>query len=185
MFTFSLGELQRLVELHLPRMGWAIQMTVGPRKFCPECEEELVGAINGLTQEHWDCAETRMAEGRERREDIKDKEWKPVPDTPEGPKANGWLAPDGQFYGCSHYAHNRLGEALAEFFYSYEGDGPSFLESKGWGHISDVGFHLRDRLVEPTQQQIDAVWDWFMTLNENDGRVHMMLKWFFEARREK
>lgn len=161
-------------------------MTSLPRSFCSECKEviEQGNAIYGLTGEHYDCAMMRMAEDRELGDEIVDKEWKPIPDKLEGKDANGWLAPDGQFYGCRSYVHIALGDEMAQYF--KVGHRSSDLEKAGWGHVSDHGFHVRDSYIsdkEPTQAQLDVLWDWFMSIRETlDEKVQAekVLKWSFE-----
>ncbi len=178
-------------------------MTDLPRSFCPECEKPLSTtgervSIYGLTGEHWDCAQKRMARRRDVKPFIFDPKWKPEPDKLEG-RATGWLSPDGTFYGCPRSVHVALGEALGEYF----GIGSSAnLELAGWGHISSIGFHLRtdDRAREPTQAQLDALWDWYMSikdrlgvLDDRDGPAEALsdddrvLKWSLEGlfRRQK
>ena len=169
-------------------------MTSLPRRFCPECEKPFEGTvvIYGLTGEHWECHEVRITVGNELKEDIFDSKWKPVPDKLEGLDACGWLAPDGKFYGCRPYVHIALGDALDEYFYERNSDDPwrrhgssAHLEEIGWGHITNYGFSLRnhDRAREPTQAQLDTLWDWYVSvkdqLDENDKDL-CILKWDFE-----
>jgi hypothetical protein len=123
-----------------------------------------------------------MAKGCELRDDVHDSDWRPEPDKLEGADANGWLAPDGKFYGCRPYIHIALGSAMAEYFYG-KGDS-QHIEKRGWGHVNDAGFYQRGSYgnpeIKPTQAQIDALWDWFQTLKEGD-KPYTLLKWFFEG----
>ena len=146
-------------------------MTKLPREFCPECRKPFKSreAVHGLTREHWTCYERREKTGRELRDIIDDKDWKPKPDKLVGPDANGWLSPDGVFYANAYGVHETLGGALAKFFYKTREDS-RHLEERDWMHINRGGatfgfMYSRDESRERlSQSQRDALWDWFRTL---------------------
>jgi hypothetical protein len=73
---------------------------------------------------------------------------------------DGWLSPDGKFYGCEKHKHIALGNVL--------GDHHGLLEHRGWLKLQG-GFWVKKSRADcynfppeqdwPTQAQIDAVFD--------------------------
>jgi hypothetical protein len=60
----------------------------------------------------------------------------------------GWLAPDGKFYGCGFYAHDDLGYSLLR-------KSPGMLESEGWVRVHASSFMTgRDYGREITTRQM-------------------------------
>ena len=149
-------------------------MTALPRRFCPECKKSLEDRqlIHGLYGEHIECYDARIADGRQPNYEVKDKQWKPMPDKLTGVGATGWLAPDGKFYGCRPYVHIRLGDALAEYFMVVKREDWSRssqdLEKEGWAHVGTHGVYWRtdDRNRSATQAQRDVLWDWFVEIKD-------------------
>ncbi len=117
--------------------------------------------------------------------------WKPVSDKLEGPDARGWLSPDGDFYQCDYMVHISMGYKLAEYFYGRDRT-DEYLERKKWIHISPSGFWIGggyknrwDRYVDTCQKQLDALFDWFLTLEPTEKYLtaYMELKMFFQELR--
>lgn len=70
---------------------------------------------------------------------------------------NGWLSPDGNFYGCGYQRHIALAEDLG-----LEG---TAIEDAGWIKLQNGGwlypFYLKKQGVK--QAQIDTLFDWHQT----------------------
>jgi hypothetical protein len=63
----------------------------------------------------------------------------------------GWLAPDGKFYGCGFYAHDDLGYSLLR-------KSPGMLESEGWVRVHASSFMTgRDYGREITKRQMSSL----------------------------
>lgn len=75
---------------------------------------------------------------------------------------NGWLDRDGKFYRCTGWQHIQLASDLGY----KEGE----LEELGWIKIADEkvfpGYSSKqNKIVRPSQKQIDVLWDWFVKRN--------------------
>jgi len=55
---------------------------------------------------------------------------KDYPETPQPIEATGWLAPNGEFYGCSYAGHEGLADHLSLQIYG-NSKGSKFLENNG------------------------------------------------------
>jgi len=63
----------------------------------------------------------------------------------------GWLAPDGKFYGCGFYAHDDLGYSLLR-------KSPGMLESEGWVRVHASSFMTgRDYGRQITRRQMASL----------------------------
>lgn len=58
----------------------------------------------------------------------------------------GWIAPDGKFWGCSYYAHDDLAYALIRKH-------PAALEHEGWVRVHTDSFRTGDGLRRITRRQ--------------------------------
>ena len=72
----------------------------------------------------------------------------------------GWLSPDGDLWGSDEMGlHTRLEIVLSREYYSKTCD----LSKLGWiklGNMYGSGFHPRLDGKEPTQKQLDVIFDW-------------------------
>lgn len=82
---------------------------------------------------------------------------------PDMSSANGWLLPDGKFYGCGGMEHVGLAEQLlqTELETGNESDPEKLAESKGWIKLarSFTGFHCIGQ-KKATKRQLTKLWDY-------------------------
>lgn len=71
--------------------------------------------------------------------------------------ATGWIAPNGDFYGCAYGEHDRVAKQIVAVVYDDLYLSTRKLEEKGWLRIQDGFVYGHD--VDPTQAQIDTAWD--------------------------
>lgn len=63
----------------------------------------------------------------------------------------GWLAPDGKFWGCGFYAHDDIAYSLIR-------KTPGMLESEGWVRVHGSSFQVnRDYLRQVTRRQVSTL----------------------------
>jgi hypothetical protein len=95
----------------------------------------------------------------------------------------GWIAPNGRFFPCSWYEHDKRAEELAKTYYPDEAhrkSGTQIFEEKRWVRLLDNGsFYVGHQLkVVPriTQAQLDMLFDLVIVNPETDfGR--RLLSW--------
>lgn len=58
----------------------------------------------------------------------------------------GWIAPDGKFYGCAYYAHDDIAFALIRKH-------PAALENLGWVRVHEDSFRTREAFQRITKRQ--------------------------------
>jgi hypothetical protein len=79
----------------------------------------------------------------------------------------GWLSPDGQYWPCIDSQHQaKVDEIIGSLGVPVVGDPMAWLENRGWIHVMDQGGFAThggrgERMwgKEPTQAQIDVLWD--------------------------
>ena len=77
----------------------------------------------------------------------------------------GYFAPDGKFYGCKKFEHNKLAEKICKDFYKIKIEySHKFLEKRGWLLLTTTFvFGLYDIIPHNenvTQAQLNTIYDW-------------------------
>lgn len=82
---------------------------------------------------------------------------------PDMSSANGWLLPDGKFYGCGTMEHVGLAENLLEIELEKKqiSNAENLAEDKGWIKLakSFTGFHCIGQ-KKATKRQLSKLWDY-------------------------
>lgn len=94
------------------------------------------------------------------------REWNPPAVTPIS--LNGWLAPDGKWYGCEFGAHDGVAKQISAALYGILGDSDD-LESRCWLRVQD-GMVVTVREFQATQSQIDILGEIVQMLDSDYAR---------------
>lgn len=93
---------------------------------------------------------------------LASEEFKPGPIESAGPKADGWIDPNGAYWPVPKQGHFKF----AMWYYTsrredHGADPVANLEKRGWVHISSGTVIIRK---EPTNRQKDAIYDWMKSI---------------------
>lgn len=96
-----------------------------------------------------------------------------IPD-PSLKSAYGWIAPNGDFYGCQRKGHSYLADCLWDQFYAKDvlkqENSEYNIEQKGWLKVTDSCVDGELLLLcekDLTQAQLDTVFDWCQKHGKN------------------
>lgn len=80
---------------------------------------------------------------------------------PDMSSENGWLLPDGKFYGCGTMEHVGLAERILEGKKPEDTDAEEHAENLGWIKLARTftGFHCLAQ-KKPTKRQLTKLWDY-------------------------
>lgn len=94
---------------------------------------------------------------------------------PDMSSVNGWLLPDGKFYGCGTMEHIGLVENLLKDKVANLSDAEDHAESLGWIKLarSFTGFHCIAR-KKPTKRQLTKLWDY---AQKHDRDYEELIRW--------
>lgn len=86
---------------------------------------------------------------------------------------SGWLAPNGDFYGCADLSHTQFTNNLIEYLdYKVEGNVDRFLETNGWIKFSAGRWLYCKEDFSPTKNQLEVIKVW---ANDKAGALKVYL----------
>lgn len=77
---------------------------------------------------------------------------------------SGWLAPDGVFYPCEFFEHDKIVWDVTVNYYG-ESKTSTYIEDRGWIRLSR-GMNSSLSRITPTQKQLDILYDLLTTLSD-------------------
>lgn len=131
---------------------------VAPETMAKKCKDSIKARENLDEQlaAQWGPATANNIDVFLAHQRVLDKRSTPAPD-PNCESEDGWILPDGKFYGCGYMEHIWLADRL--------GKEEKEAEKAGWIKIShgvDGRLYIQrlDTAREPTQKQIDTMFTW-------------------------
>lgn len=93
-----------------------------------------------------------------------------------GTSLEAWIGPGGELYLCEHQGHEFLAERLVRSYGIVEPDeslsrSGDLLQERGWARVYFDWVSVRGN--EPTQPQLDTLWDILDLIKDDDHRVKL------------